>query len=40
MLEFSLERDGYIRATTVSKSDLSALVSGAKFYRKIHPKEP
>jgi len=40
MLEFSLERDGYIRATTVSKSDLSAVVSGAKFYRKIHPKEP
>ena len=39
-LEFSLEREGYIRATYVYKSDLNAIVSGAKFYRRLHPKEP
>ncbi|MBQ9193656.1 MAG: hypothetical protein IJ156_08055 [Bacteroidales bacterium] len=38
-LEFSLEREGYIRATYVSRSDFNSLVSSAKFYRRFHPKE-
>ena len=38
-LEFSVERDGYIRANYIQRSDLNSLVSGVKFYRKIHPKE-
>ncbi|MBR0028642.1 MAG: hypothetical protein IJP55_00135 [Bacteroidales bacterium] len=39
LLEFSLEREGYVRATHVSKSDLGSLLSSCKFYSKIHPKE-
>ena len=38
-LEFSLQREGYIRATYVLKSDLGSLLSNVKFYRKLHPKE-
>ena len=38
-LMFSLERDGYIRATHVSNMNLSGIISSVKFYRKIHPKE-
>ena len=38
-LMFSLEREGYIRATYVSKSDLGQLVSNAKWYKRTHPKE-
>ncbi|MBR1784161.1 MAG: hypothetical protein IJ760_01845 [Bacteroidales bacterium] len=38
-LEFSLQREGYIRATYVGKSDFSSLVRGVKVYGKIHPKE-
>ena len=38
-LEFSLQREDYIRATYVSKSDLGSLLSSVKFYRKLHPKE-
>lgn len=40
LLEFSLERDGYIRATHIGKSDFKGLVSSTKLYRKIHPNEP
>lgn len=38
-LEFTLEREGYIRSAYVNKSDFGAIVSGVKFYRKIHPKQ-
>ncbi|MBR4585731.1 MAG: hypothetical protein IKO29_03195 [Bacteroidales bacterium] len=39
MLEFSVERDGYLRATHVSRSDFNSLVNSLKFYRRIHPNE-
>ena len=39
LLEFSLEREGYIRATHLSKMDFNSLLNGVKFYKKIHPKE-
>lgn len=39
MLEFSVERQGYIRSAHVSKSDFGSLVTSMKMYRKIHPKE-
>lgn len=38
-LMFSVERQGYIRATYVGKTDFNALVSGVKFYKRLHPKE-
>ena len=38
-LEFSLQRDGYLRATYVSKSNFSNLNRGLKLYRKLHQKE-
>lgn len=38
-LEFSLQREDYIRATYISKSDFASLVGSLKFYRKLHPKE-
>ena len=39
MLEFAVEREGYIRATHVTKSDLSGILSSVKFYAKLHKKE-
>lgn len=39
ILEFTVQREGYIRSSHVQKSDLTALVNGVKFYRKLHPKE-
>lgn len=38
-LQFSLQRDGYIRAVNVSKSDVSSLLFNLKVHRKLHPKE-
>ncbi len=38
-MEFSLEREGYIRATYVDKSDIGAIASSAKFYKKLHPQK-
>lgn len=38
-LSFSLEREGYIRAAHVSKSDLGSIAASVKFHRKLHPKE-
>ncbi|MBR1869523.1 MAG: hypothetical protein IJ799_05605 [Bacteroidales bacterium] len=38
-LAFSVEREGYIRMTYVSKSDISSLTGSIKFYSKLHPKE-
>mgnify|MGYP007070240319 CR=1 FL=1 len=37
--EFSVKRNGYIRATYISKSELGSLLSSVKLYRKIHPNE-
>lgn len=39
MLEFSIEREGYIRATHISRMDFNSIISSMKLYRKIHPKE-
>ena len=39
MLEFSLRRGDYIRATHIQRSDFNSLVSGVRLYGKIHPKE-
>lgn len=38
-LEFYEERDGYIIAASISRSAFKNLVSGVKFYRKLHPKQ-
>ncbi|MBR1538175.1 MAG: hypothetical protein IJ636_01560 [Bacteroidales bacterium] len=38
-LEFIVEREGYVRATYVDRSDLNSLARGVKFYKKLHPKE-
>lgn len=38
-LEFSVQRESYLRATYVLKSDLGSLLSSVRFYRKLHPKE-
>lgn len=39
ILEFSVERDGLVRATYVPRADFNSLVTSVKLYRKIHPKE-
>lgn len=39
MLDFSVEREGYIRSAYVRKTDFGSLVNSVKFYRKLHPKE-
>lgn len=39
-VEFSVKRDGYIRATYIAYNELGAMVNGVKFYRRIHPNEP
>lgn len=38
-LEFSLEREGYIRATYVAKSDIGSIMTSAKIHKKLFPKE-
>ncbi len=38
-LKFSMNHDGYLRATYIPRSDIKSLISSLKFYRKIHPKE-
>ena len=38
-LEFALEREGYIRATSVSKSDFSSLMFNLKLNRKMYTKK-
>ena len=35
-----LEREGYIRAAHINKAEFNSLVSGVKFYKKLHKKEP
>lgn len=39
LLEFSLEREGYIRATHIPRSDFNSLITSMNLYRKIHPNE-
>lgn len=38
LLEFSLEYEGIVRATYLNKAEFSTLLSGLKFYKKLHPK--
>ena len=39
IIEFSVKRNGYVRATHITKGEFGTLVSGVKLYRKIHPKK-
>lgn len=39
LLEFSVKRDDFIRATYIDKSSLGSLLNSLKFYKKLHPKE-
>ena len=39
LVEFSIEREGYIRATHIPRSDLASITGSVKLYRKLHPKE-
>ena len=39
IIEFSVKRTGYVRATHIGRSDLGSLITGVKLYRKIHPNE-
>lgn len=39
-LEFSVEREDYVRAASLYRSDLKNLIFGLKSYRKFHPSEP
>ncbi len=39
LLAFSVERQGYIRATHIPKNQFNSLVKSLKFYRKLHPNE-
>ena len=40
IIEFSVQRNGYVRATHIGRGDFGTIVSGVKWYRKIHPNEP
>lgn len=39
ILEFSLPSDELVRATHITKSDLTSMLNTLKIYRKLHPKE-
>jgi hypothetical protein len=39
LAEFSVPRDGMVRATYISRANIGSLLSGVKFYKKLHPKE-
>lgn len=39
MLEFSVKRGDYIRATHIGKSDFGSVVSGVKLHHKMFPKQ-
>ena len=39
ILEFSVQRNGYVRATHITRGEFGSLLTGVKLYRKIHPKE-
>ena len=40
VLEFALQRDGYVRAVHIPRSAFNSLVFSVKMYQKIHPNEP
>ena len=39
ILSFSVQRDDFVRATYISKSDFGSLLFSLKAYKKLHPKE-
>lgn len=39
LVEFSVKRNGFIRATHIGRMDIGSLLSSVKLYRKIHKKE-
>ena len=39
IIEFSVKRNGYVRATHITRAQFGSLLNGVKLYRKIHPKE-
>ena len=39
LAEFSVPRDGMVRATYISRANIATLLSGVKFYQKLHPNE-
>ena len=39
ILSFSVQRDDFVRATYISKSDFGSLVFSLKAYKTLHPKE-
>ena len=39
ILSFSLQRDDFVRATYINKSDFGSLVFSLKAYKALHPKE-
>lgn len=39
LLAFSIEREEYVRATHIPKSEFNSAVRGVKFYKKLHPGE-
>lgn len=39
IIEFSIRRDGYVRATHIARSEFNSLLTGVKLYRRIHPNE-
>ena len=40
IISFSVQRNGYVRASHVPRIDFNALVTSVNLYRKIHPNEP
>ncbi len=40
VVEFCVQRNGYIRSTWIPKSDLGSAASSLKIYRKLHKKQP
>ncbi|MBR4229987.1 MAG: hypothetical protein IKR83_04680 [Bacteroidales bacterium] len=39
IIEFSVHRNGYVRATHIAKGDFGSLLNSLKLYRKLHKKE-
>ena len=39
ILSFSVQREDFVRATYISKSDFGSLVFSLKAYKTLHPKE-
>ena len=39
LLSFSVEREGLVRSTFISRADFGSLLVSLKLYKKLHPKE-